>query len=518
MEEAPAVDDQRVRRERDLYLRLLRLGLQNDLGRLLSEALGLMVDVIGARLGYLEITGEGDDDARPRWSIAHGLTDDEIQAISRGIIAETLTSGETIVTNSALLDPRFAELGSVQRMHIEAVLCTPIGEAPPLGVLYLQGPAAAGPFSEDDRTTAEIFAHHLAPLADRLLLRGHQGADPTAPLRAKLRLEGIVGRSSALAALLAEVALVAPLDVNVLLTGESGTGKSQIARVIHDNGPRAARPFVELNCAAVPETLLESELFGAMPGAHSTATRRIDGKVAAAETGTLFLDEVGELTLTAQAKLLQLLQSRQYYPLGSVKPLTADVRVLAATNADLQTAVAERRFREDLFYRLQVLPLRVPSLAERRQDIPEIAAFFCADACTRHHLRRVELSRGALYAAEAAEWPGNVRQLAHAVEAATIRGAAAGATHVERTHLFPAARGAQLGGGPGGDEPPTFQEATRQFQMQLLRRVLEDTGWNVSEVARQMDLTRSHVYNLIRAFGLERADGASASGSPTTPR
>jgi Nif-specific regulatory protein len=346
-----------------------------------------------------------------------------------------------------------------------------------------------------------MFARHLAPLADRLLIRQRTDGDPTAPLRATLRLENILGRSPALAAVLRQLALVAPLDVNVLLTGESGTGKSQLARAIHDNGPRHSQPFVEVNCGALPETLVESELFGAMPGAHSTAIRRIDGKVAAAEHGTLFLDEISDLTPPAQAKLLQLLQSRQYYPLGSAKPVQADVRVIAATNVDLRAAVAERRFREDLFYRLQVLPLRVPTLAERRQDIPQLATSFAASACERNGFGRMELSMDALRSAQAAEWPGNVRQLAHAFEAAVIRAAGEGLLRVERSHLFPdIAHDAGVGDASG----LTFQDATRRFQAEYLRKALEDAGWNIMEVARRLDLARSHVYNLIRAFGLER--------------
>jgi len=285
----------------------------------------------------------------------------------------------------------------------------------------------------------------------------------------------------------------------VLLTGETGTGKSQLARVIHDNGPRASHPFVTLNCAALPETLIESELFGALPGAHSTATRRIEGKVEAAERGTLFLDEIAELSPAAQAKLLQLLQTKEYYPLGGTKPLRANVRVVAATNTDLQHAVAERRFREDLFYRLQVLPIRVPSLAERREDIPLLAARFCAQACARHGLPRIDLSPNALRAAESAEWPGNVRQLENAVEAAAIRAAGEHAKQIERAHLFP-----QAAAPVEADAATTFQEATRRFQARFLQDALETQGWNVVETARRLDLARSHIYNLIRAFGLER--------------
>src|SRR5947199_6285177 len=494
----------RVRRERDLYRRLLDLGRREEPEPFLREALGLIVEVTGAGQGYLELHDD-DHTGTTRWSLAHGFTAEQLvgvrAALSRGIIAEALATGKTIVTPSALLDERFRARDSVRVGHIEAVLCAPIGDDPPRGVVYLQNRAGHGFFSEDDRACAETFARHLAPLVDRVLARQREraGTDATVPVRATLRAPDVIGRSAALATALQHVALVAPLDVHVLLSGETGTGKSQLARVIHDNGPRAAHPFVTLNCAALPETLIESELFGALPGAHSTATRRIEGKVESAERGTLFLDEIGELSPAAQAKLLHLLHAKEYYPLGGTRPLRANVRVIAATNTDLQQAVAEGRFREDLFYRLQVLPVRVPSLAERREDIPLLAAFFCAQACQRHGLARLALSPNALRAAESAEWPGNVRQLENAVEAAVIRAAGEHAKQVERVHLFPDSVAAAE-----PDAAATFQEATRRFQARLLHDALEAPGWNVVDTARRLDLARSHIYNLIRAFGLER--------------
>lgn len=495
----------KARRERDLYLRLLRLGGESELMPLLREALGLVVEAVGAKQGYLELHDEEDGTSAPRWWIAHGFSSDEVeavrQAISQGIIAEAIAKGRSIVTPAAFLDPRFSARSSVRLRRIGAVLCAPIGDDPPRGVLYLQGHASAG-FGEEDVGLAEIFAHQLAPLVDRLHAeeRRKESSDPTSALRENLRLHGVIGRSPALAAVLRQVALAAPLDVSVLLTGESGSGKSLLARAIHESGPRAGGPFVELNCGALPETLVESELFGAERGAHSTADRAMPGKVAAAEKGTLFLDDIGELPLGAQAKLLQVLQSKEYFPLGGTRPVRADVRLIAATNKDLEGEVAGRRFREDLFYRLRVLPIRVPALRERREDIRELAAWFCAQACERHGLPHLALSRNALHAAAAAEWRGNVRELAHAVESAAIRAAGEGAAQVEQAHLFPD----QSPPDAEAKEGLTFQEATRHFQAGLLRETLEETGWNVVEAARRLDLARSHVYNLIRAFGLER--------------
>jgi Nif-specific regulatory protein len=499
-------EDVRLRAEHDLYRHLLNLGRQKEILPLLQEALALMVEVAQARQGYLELQDDGTRSDTPRWWIAHGFSASEVEEvrkrISRGIIAEALATGQTIATPSALLDPRFSERESVRMGKIETVICAPIGEDLPRGVLYLQGASRSGLFAEEERQRAETFAYHLAPLIDRLLDQQNAAvaSDPTRELRETLRLDGIIGRSEALATVLRQVALIAPLEISVLLSGECGTGKSQLARLIHDNGPRASQPFVELNCAALPETLFESELFGFLEGSHSTATRRGYGKVAAAEHGTLFLDEISEIPMSAQPKLLQLLQSKQYYPLGAQHPTRADVRVIAATNTNLKEAVAQRRFREDLFFRLQVLPVRVPTLAERREDIPALAEYFCRAACARNDLQRITLSRNVVRAMQMAEWRGNVRQLANAIEAAAIRCAGEGLQQMEMAHVFP----------ESSERPAealhelTFQEATRQFQARLLKDTLAETGWNVVETSRRLDLARSHVYNLIRAFGLER--------------
>jgi transcriptional regulator with GAF, ATPase, and Fis domain len=505
-EELVSEDRERLRQERDLYRTLLDLGAHDSIEMLTETALGLVTRMSGARKGYLEIFDERSANAEPlRWRFSLGCSEAEVaqiqDVISHGIIAEAVASGEPVVTASALLDRRFRDRHSVQQNHIEAVLCVPIGSHSVMGVVYLQERESPGPFSDAEVGFSQTFASYLAVFAERLLVkrRLQDQSDPTLPYRKALRLSHFVGRSPAIAETLGQVSLVAPLDVSVLLTGASGTGKTQLARILHENSPRAGQPFVELNCAAIPEALLESELFGAMPGAHSTANKRIPGKIEAAEHGTLFLDEVAELTPATQAKLLQFLQSRQYYPLGGNKALTADVRVFAATNADLRASVQEKRFREDLLYRLEVLPLRVPALTERGEDIPELMDFFCTRACQSHRFSRLRFSPSAIQAGLSAEWPGNVRQLAHSVEAAVIRATGKASPTIEREHLFPSTpRAAER------REAPTFQQATRQFQEQLLRETLRETGWNVTQAADKLDVARSHIYTLIRSFGLQK--------------
>jgi Nif-specific regulatory protein len=369
-------------------------------------------------------------------------------------------------------------------------------------VLYLTGGGAGAPFTEDDRACVELVTRHLAPVVDRLLLqaRVESADDQTRDLRATLRLHGLVGRSTALAAALREVAIAAPTSKTVLLTGETGTGKTQLARVIHENSPRHRGPFVEVSCTNIPEGIVESELFGAKRGAATGVDRDRGGYVAQAERGTLFLDEIGDMPLKAQAALLQLLQSRQYNPLGNPVAVQADVRVIAGTNVDLRRAAAEGRFRQDLLYRLDVITIRLPSLAERREDIRELASFFCAEECRKEGFAAHTLSRDALRALESGEWPGNVRDLMNAVTRGVLRAEAEGTAQVERRHVFP---GVSSTDAPA-DHVPTYEEAVHRFKAQLVRETLEQTGWNVADTAKRLDLARSHLYNLIGTYGIER--------------
>ncbi len=483
-----------------LYFQLLELGEADDPRPPLRALLEGLVAITRAERGYLELYSEGDR-REPRWALSLGCSPEEereIRAVtSRGIVAAALASGSTVHSPYAMLDERFAEQSSVQDQRIEAVLCVRLGAKGP-GVLYLEGRRGAGPFAPEAIVLAERIARHLGPTLERAArMEDARRRDPTEPFRQKLQVKEIAGRSQALADVLQQVAAYAPLGVTVLITGPIGTGKTQIARALHDNGPRKKGPFVEINCGAIPDTLVEAELFGTEQGAFSGAVKS-RGKVATAEGGTLFLDEIAEIPFAAQSALLQVLQSRQYYPVGGSRACTANFRLIAATNADLAAMVDAKRFREDLLHRINVVQIRMPSLNQRHEDIGPLAIELIARIAAELDLPALPLSERARSHVCSRDWPGNIRELRNRLSGGLIHAVNEAASQIEVRHID--------GRSPTDRKESTFHEATRAFQKELLRRELNAAGWNVTAVAEKLDITRSHVYNLINQFELKRTE------------
>ncbi|HLF15195.1 MAG TPA: sigma-54 dependent transcriptional regulator [Bacteroidota bacterium] len=330
--------------------------------------------------------------------------------------------------------------------------------------------------------------------------------------RARLRSElldlkpkyRILGESAAIAKVLAVVRQVAPTETRVLITGESGSGKELIAREIHRLSRRAARPFVEVNCAAIPADLIESELFGHEKGSFTGATAQRIGKFEQADTGTIFLDEVGDMSLQAQAKVLRALEQNTIERVGGNRQISVDVRVLAATNKNLQAAISANAFRDDLFHRLNVIPIHVPPLRERREDVPSLARAFVAEVCAKNGFAPKELSAATLADLESLSWGGNVRELRNAVERLVI---------LTPGRVIEAAGGQSFPAGtpdaPGGVEEmmtgsKTLQEFKDRSEAAFIRYQLEKFGWNVSKTAEALGMERSHLYTKIKKYGLER--------------
>lgn len=328
--------------------------------------------------------------------------------------------------------------------------------------------------------------------------------EENAQLRASIesRYE-IVGRSFAIRTLMGQIEKVAPTPARVLITGENGTGKELVARAIHRLSPRVQKPFVEVNCAAIPSELIESELFGHMKGSFTGAVQDRAGKFEQADKGTLFLDEVGDMSPSAQAKVLRVLQDGEVTRIGGAKRIQVDVRILAATNKELQEEIAAGRFREDLFYRLNVVPLHVPPLRERREDIPLLAQHFVDQLARRDGAPPRALDPGAVEALAQMEWPGNVRELRNTIERLLILapGQRITAADVGRLGGTRPSDGASLGSLLDIETFEAFKDAAERAYLLHKLRAFE---WNVSETARALDMPRSNLYKKIERYRLER--------------
>ena len=312
-------------------------------------------------------------------------------------------------------------------------------------------------------------------------------------LRARYR---IIGESIPIKALRQQLALTAPTNSRILIYGASGTGKELVARALHAGSLRAGQPFVEVNCAAIPEELIESELFGHQKGAFTGASEDKTGKFQKADTGTLFLDEVGDMSLRTQSKVLRVLEEQRVEPVGAGTSVQVDVRVIAATNKDLEEEMARNRFREDLFYRLNVVPFYVPTLRERREDIPLLADYFLGEYATAYGRRKKRLAPEVLEVFAGYAWPGNVRELKNVIERLVIM---VPGERLETRHLppelFRESRRPLA-------EAATLQEARTDTEREFILRKLEENRWNVSRTAAAVGLERSHLHRKMKALGL----------------
>jgi len=311
----------------------------------------------------------------------------------------------------------------------------------------------------------------------------------------------ILGTTPIMKDLMALIDRVAPTEARVLITGENGSGKELVAKALHRLSKRSARPLVEVNCAAIPNELIESELFGHERGSFTGATSQRIGKFELADGGTIFLDEVGDMSLTAQAKVLRALEEGKIERVGGTKQIATDVRVVAATNKNLPEAVRAGSFREDLYHRLNVIPIRVPSLRERRDDIPLLAEAFVEDVCAQNGMAPKRFSDDALRLLQGMDWPGNVRELRNTVERLVIMTPEG---VISRVDVFPQERRQSGGLEDLLSLPMTFQEFKDRAEAAFIRKQLEAHEWNVSKTAEALEIQRSHLYNKMRKFGLER--------------
>ena len=384
--------------------------------------------------------------------------------------------------------------------------------APDLPVVMMSGRATLSDAVKATRLGAFHFIEKpLSPEAVLLTLRSALELRKTREINRALRAElgdgeEMVGRSPGVEQVRALIARVAPTDARVLITGESGTGKEVAANLIHSQSARSAGPYIRLNCAAIPRDLVESELFGHEKGAFTGATERRRGRFELASGGTLFLDEIGDLSPEAQAKLLRALEAGEIERVGGSELIKVDVRILAATNRDLRAEVAAGRFREDLFFRLHVIPLHLPALRDRKEDVPLLVEHFLARNRHRTGLRPPRLAPSALEALQRHAWPGNVRELANILERLSIlhAGAEVGAAEI---------RALLAGAGPAPHEPAaafredddrSLSDRLDDYERDLLAGALEAADGSVAEAARRLKTDRANLYRRMRRLGVVR--------------
>jgi len=310
----------------------------------------------------------------------------------------------------------------------------------------------------------------------------------------------MIGSSVPMTALRQQIEFAAPTEGRVLIYGENGTGKELVARLLHLNSHRNEQPFIEVNCAAIPEDLIEAELFGAVKGAYTGSTETRKGRFEMADHGTLFLDEVGDMSIKTQAKVLRVLEEQSFYQVGSTKAIEVDVRVLAATNKNLEQEIEAGSFREDLFFRLNVIPFEVPPLRDRIEDIPELAEYFMADFCHRYGKRTKTIRSEALDKLKGYHWPGNVRELRNTVERLAImvqngevRMEDLPSSILKQSPTDPRRKRTNL----------KWQAARREFERQFILDKLSENGGNISKTAEAIGIERTHLHRKLKAYKIK---------------
>jgi Nif-specific regulatory protein len=426
-----------------------------------------------------------------------------------GITGRVMESGKAIVVPQASQEPLFLDRTGVLTGQRGArrelsFLAVPLVDGKTVGVLGLTVPYEKTRDYDRDLTFLRVVAALLGPALrlDRLVEAEKKGLlDENRKLREELRdryaLQNLVGNSRPMEQVYEQVAQAAPANTTVLIRGESGTGKELIAHAIHYNSPRAAKPFIKVSCAALPESLIESELFGHEAGAFTDARAQKKGRFELAHGGTLFLDEVGDLSTVTQVKLLRVLQERQFERLGGVQPVTVDVRLITATNQDLEAAMARGAFREDLFYRLNVFTIFLPPLRERRPDILLLADHFVEKYASRHHKDVRRLSTTAIDMFMSYHWPGNVRELENCIERAVLV-CDGGVVHAH--HLPPSLQTAEVSGTLPHE---SLAAALAAHEKDLLLDGLKIARGNRSKAARILQTTERILNYKIKRHGLD---------------
>jgi transcriptional regulator with GAF, ATPase, and Fis domain len=464
------------------------------------ELLRFVFEVVPAERGAILLIGDGGEIVSEFGFDRAGEAGRTVE-VSRTVVRQVIEERSAVLA-ADLIEGDFDSSQSLKAARLSSLLCVPLvlyGRA--AGVIYLTTADIDTHFDEEHLQLVTVISG-IAAVALNNARHVEQLESENSLLRAESQIEhGMVGEAAKMRQVYQFIARVAPTDTTVLVLGESGTGKELAARALHVNSPRRERPFVAINCAALTETLLESELFGHERGAFTGALAQKKGKLEVADGGTLFLDEVGEMSPILQAKLLRVLQEREFERVGGTRTIRVDVRFVAATNRDLEEAVKSGGFRQDLYYRLNVVSFEMPPLRERREDIPLLASYFVAKYGAKFKRKVTGLSAEARDCLTNYEWPGNVRELENAVERAVVLGST---ERVLPEDLPESVLEAEPASTSGASAPPItkYHEALREAKRQLILRALEQSAGSFTEAARALGVHPNYLHRLIRNLNL----------------
>jgi transcriptional regulator with GAF, ATPase, and Fis domain len=485
-----------------------------DLEELQAQLLDLIFEVVPAGRGAILLAENAGQEFSCLYARTRQASQPQLVSVSRTIARQVMKENVAVlgvnVATGALRD-----VESLAQSEVRSLLCVPLSVFHRMiGCIYLDSTNAVNRFNEDHlQLTAAVAGISAVALdnARRLQWLEQENQRLTTEIRQE---QSLVGESAKIKEIFQFVARVAPSDMTVLIEGESGTGKELAARALHRNSPRASKPFVAINCAAIPETLLETDLFGHERGAFTGAVAQKKGRLEVADGGVVFLDEIGELAPALQVKLLRVLQEREFERVGGTHPIKIDVRLIAATNRDLLDAVQKGEFRQDLYYRLAVSKLTMPSLRERREDIPMLTRHFVQKHAKRCKVKTKPVSREAMATLVSYEWPGNVRELENAIERALVMGS----SDMVLPEDLPESLMEQTP--PEEMHSGKYHASVKELKKQLIVDAVEQTRGNYVDAAGILGVHPNYLHRLIRNLGLKeelnqtlRARGKMSGGA-----
>lgn len=461
----------------------------DDSFQLLEEVMSAAFRTLDAERGFVALVDENTKELTCEHTRDNtGDKEQEKLEVSRTIVHKVLRDGVSILTRNALKDQQFEEAESVKEYSIRSAMCVPLlFQEDVLGVLYMDNRASAGIFSQDDLVFLTAMCRQAGIALGNACLH-REVVQENIRLENELRPKfQILGESEQMKKVYKTIKKVAPSDITILIQGETGTGKELVAKAVHSQSSHSDQPFVAVNCAAIPRELIESELFGHEKGAFTGAISTREGKFQMAHGGTIFLDEIGDMSLETQAKVLRVLEEEELQRVGGTETIKVDVRVIAATNQDLGKAVEDGKFREDLYYRLNVVSLILPTLQERKEDIIPLAEYFIAGRVKKVSPRVNELLLSY-------SWPGNVRELKNCIDRAVVLGDGELIQPEDLPHNIR----------KGGKVIPAPLESLEHMEEDHIMRALRHTGWNKSEAVKILRITRQTLDNKINKYKIKK--------------